>query len=225
MSGAAIDLYHTLWSPPSRAVRMIGRAVGAQFNLIECNLMAGEHMKPEYLKMNPLHTVPTINDNGFYVWESRAIGHYLINKFAPGTSLIPTDLRRRALYDQMLFFDYSLLFSFSTMTRKVLLGAKQLDRSDVKRCHECLRLLNSFLSESEYLVGDEITMVDYSAAASIAGCQTGMFGISGHPHTQRWFNKVRNEIDGFDEINEPGVQMIQAFMSMATPPDPKPSKL
>ena len=51
-AGAAIDLYHTLWSPPSRAVRMIGRAVGARFNLIECDLMGGEHMKPEFLKVS-----------------------------------------------------------------------------------------------------------------------------------------------------------------------------
>ena len=56
-------------------------------------------------------------------------------------------------------------------TRKVLLGASKLDRSDVKKCTESLRLLNSFLAEREYLVGEEITMVDYSVAASIAVCQ------------------------------------------------------
>ena len=50
-AGAAIDLYHAIWSPPSRAVRMIGRAVGARFNLIDCNLMEGEHLKPEFLKV------------------------------------------------------------------------------------------------------------------------------------------------------------------------------
>ena len=55
--------------------------------------------------------------------------------------------------------------------RKVLVGAPQLHPADIKKCNESLRLLNSFLSEADYLVGDEITMVDYSAAASIAGCQ------------------------------------------------------
>ena len=61
--------------------------------------------------------------------------------------------------------------------RKVLVGAPQLDPADIKKCNASLRLLNSFLSEADYLVGDEITMVDYSAAASIAGCQVCTGGL------------------------------------------------
>lgn len=224
-AAAAIELYHTLFSPPSRAVRMIGRAVGAQFNLIDCNLIQGDHVKPAFLKMNPMHTVPTMNDNGFVLWESRAIGHYLVSKFAPDSSLVPSELRRRALYDQRLFFDYALLSNLSSMTRKAVLGKTKLDRTDIKKCNESLRLLNSFLSEADYMVGDEITMVDYSVAASIAGLQSGVVNISNCPHIQRWFTRVSTEIDGFDEINGPGVQMLTAFMGTLTPPDDSQSKL
>ena len=110
-------------------------------------------------------------------------------------------------------------------TRKVLLGARQLNPADVKKCNTSLHLLNTFLSEADYLAGDQITMVDYTVAAVICGCQTGTINISSHPHTQRWFSRVSREIEGFDEINEPAVQIMSAFMSNVTLPDDSQSKL
>ena len=38
---------------------------------------------PEYRAMNPNGTVPTIDDNGFILWESNVIVRYLAMKYAP----------------------------------------------------------------------------------------------------------------------------------------------
>ena len=38
---------------------------------------------PEYRKMNPNGTVPTIDDEGFVLWESNVIVRYLAQKYAP----------------------------------------------------------------------------------------------------------------------------------------------
>jgi glutathione S-transferase len=75
-----IDLYYMSMSAPCRAVLLTAKMVGIEINLKTINLMQGEHMQPEFLKINPQHTVPCLDDSGFVVTESRAICAYLVNK-------------------------------------------------------------------------------------------------------------------------------------------------
>jgi len=67
-----LDFYYVPGSAPCRSVLMTAKAVGVDLNLKLTNLMAGEHLTPEFIKMNPQHTIPTLNDDGFALWESRA---------------------------------------------------------------------------------------------------------------------------------------------------------
>jgi glutathione S-transferase len=59
-----MDFYYLPGSAPCRAVQMTAKAVGVELNLKKTNLMAGEHMTPEFLKVSfdidfPTHTLPT----------------------------------------------------------------------------------------------------------------------------------------------------------------------
>lgn len=47
-----LDFYYLPGSAPCRAVRMVAKAVGVDLNLKLTNLMAGEHMTPEYLAVS-----------------------------------------------------------------------------------------------------------------------------------------------------------------------------
>lgn len=46
-----IDLYYFPPSPPCRSVLMLGKALRINFNLKNVNIMAGEHITPEFLKV------------------------------------------------------------------------------------------------------------------------------------------------------------------------------
>ena len=57
--------------------------------------------RPEYLAMNPNGRVPTIDDDGFILWESNAIIRYLAEKYGAGT-LCAADLEGRADADRWM---------------------------------------------------------------------------------------------------------------------------
>jgi len=60
--------------------------------------------------MNIQHTIPTMDDNGFYMNESRAMLQYLANKYSKDDSLYPKDPKQRAIVDMRLMFDQGTLY-------------------------------------------------------------------------------------------------------------------
>lgn len=63
-----------------------------------------EHRSKEFFRINPLHQVPTLDDNGFFITDSHAIISYL----AANTNLTSPDPRILARINQILFFDFEL---------------------------------------------------------------------------------------------------------------------
>lgn len=108
-----LQLYYTLGSPPSRACLQTIRILGLEVEVKNLNLLKGEQMSPEYLKINPMHQVPALVDGDFVLTESRAIMAYLVNSRKPGSSLYPLDPKKRALVDQRLYFDNVSFFELA----------------------------------------------------------------------------------------------------------------
>ena len=53
----------------SRAVLLTAQALDVEFEEIFINSIAGDTRKPEFVAVNPQHTVPTLDDDGFILWE------------------------------------------------------------------------------------------------------------------------------------------------------------
>lgn len=97
---------------------MVAKVLGVDLNLKQLNVHAQENMAPEFLKINPQHSIPTLVDNGFALWESRAILGYLVDKYGKDDSLYPKDPQKRAVVNQRLYFDLGSLYK--TMTGEKL---------------------------------------------------------------------------------------------------------
>lgn len=76
------------------------------------NLFEKEQLKDHFVKINPQHCVPTLVDDGFVLWESRAIAAYLVEKTHPeGHSLYPSCPKKRAIINQRLHFDCATFYT------------------------------------------------------------------------------------------------------------------
>ena len=187
-----IDLYYMEASAPCRSVMMTAKMVGVELNLKKTDLMAGDNMKPEYIKMNPQHNIPTIDDDGFYLNESRAICAYLVNQYGKDDTLYPKDPKVRALVDQRLYFDMGVLYQrFGLVYVSFLIliivfclndfsnvwilqlqypvmfkGATKIDESAMTDLNGALDFLETFLTQNKYAACDHLTIADISLVAS-----------------------------------------------------------
>ncbi|KAK2588572.1 hypothetical protein KPH14_006346 [Odynerus spinipes] len=173
-----IDLYHLPSSPPCRAVRLAASVLGVELNLKEVNLMAGEQNKPEFIKMNPQHVIPTIDDNGFYLWESRAIMAYLAEQYGKDDSLYPKDPKKRAVVNQRLFFDQGTLYqSFADFFYPMVFGAPR-DETKFEKIGTAIGFLEKFLENQNYVAGKNMTIADLTIAATISQFEVIKYDLS-----------------------------------------------
>lgn len=68
-----------------------------------------ENLELRFIRKNPLHTVPFLDDNGFYLTDSHAITQYLVETKAPASTLIGHTPKEKAIMNDRLFFD-NILF-------------------------------------------------------------------------------------------------------------------
>lgn len=105
-----LTLYYASGSPPCRAVYILAKNLGLEFKVQNVNMMVGEHHSEEFTKLNPLQKIPVLIDGDFVLTESRAIMVYLVDSRKPGSDLYPTDPKARALVDQKLYYDATVVF-------------------------------------------------------------------------------------------------------------------
>lgn len=91
-----LKLYNAAHSTCSQKVRICLAEKHLPFEDIKLDLGKGkDHLKPEYLRINPNGVVPTLVDDGNIIIDSSVICEYLDEKY-PAVRLSPEDLVERA---------------------------------------------------------------------------------------------------------------------------------
>ncbi|XP_055622111.1 glutathione S-transferase 1 isoform X3 [Toxorhynchites rutilus septentrionalis] len=208
-----MDFYYLPGSAPCRAVQMTAAAVGVELNLKLTNLMAGEHMKPEFLKINPQHCIPTLVDNGFSLWESRAIMIYLVEKYGKDDKLYPKEPQKRAVVNQRMFFDQGTLYQrFADYFYPQLFAKQPPNAENEKKMLDALGFLNTFLEGASYVAGEQLTLADLTILATISTYEVAKVDLGKYPNVAGWFERLRKEAPGAD-INEAGIEEFKKYLN------------
>ena len=99
----AFKLYNAPQSTCSQRVRFVLNAKALPFEEVKLNLLEGDQLKPEYLKLNPNGVVPTLDHDGEIVTDSTVITEYL-DEVAPAQSFTPENAVARARMRALMHF-------------------------------------------------------------------------------------------------------------------------
>lgn len=211
----SVDLYYAPLSAPCRSILMAAKALGVTLNLKLTNPLAGETRTPEFIKMNIQHTIPTLDDGGFYINESRAALQYLANKYGKDDKLYPKDPKARAQVDMKLNFDMGTLYTkFAEAYYPSLWAGQPIDKEKMEKLDEALGWLEHYVSEG-YVAGSTLTIADFAIISSLSTIEAVGHDLSKVPKVQAYFEKVKGEIEGYQELNQDGADQFGAMAKEA----------
>lgn len=168
------------------------------------NILEKEHLTPEFLKKNPQHTVPTLDDNGNILWDSHAICTYLIGKYATDDSLYPKDLYERAKVDQRLHFDSGILFPRLRAVGYRIFFEKAYDflPQHIAALQEAYDLTEKFLETDQYMVGNRLTLADLACVTTITQIDRSFLPLDNdkYPKIRAWLDRLA-ELPYFYDLN------------------------
>jgi len=156
--------YHPL-STYSRRVRIACLEKGIDIQLVELDMAKGAHRSPDYLRLNPYGRVPTLEEDGFVLYESTAILEYL-EATHPVPPLVPADARGCALIAMhMKLCDIQLARQTGIIIfPKRFLPRERWDDAAMaqakKEIEKHLAIVEQQLAGREWMVGERYSLVE-----------------------------------------------------------------
>jgi glutathione S-transferase len=193
-----IKLYDAPQSPNARKVRLFAAELGIPLVRAPLNFAAGELRSPAYLAMNPNGKVPTIEDDGFVLWESAAILRYLARK-KPERGFAPADPQKAARLEQWMFWfaahvEPSLLVLVVERLVKPFLGEKGNDPALTEDAETALvrflGILEAQLEGKDFILGDE-SLADFQAAPWLESGTRIAVDLSRYGNITRWLARMQ----------------------------------
>jgi glutathione S-transferase len=169
--------------------------LGLPFERVDAGMQFGVNDTPEYKAMNPNALVPTIDDDGFVLWESHAIVRYLSRKHGAGT-LWPEDARVNADADRWMDWYHATVWPdmgplfwnlIRTAPEKRNMALVEEKRGKLAKS---FAIVDTQLAQRDYLAGASLTMGDIPMG--IAAWRWFELPIErpALPNLERWYKRV-----------------------------------
>lgn len=134
------------------------------YELVLLDFAKGDHKQPAHLARQPFGQMPSIEDDGFSMYESRAICRY-INEKRKG-NLVPADIQGRARMEQWISIETS---NFTPHAMKFVyhhvFGWKQDDATLAtagEKMDLALGIMDAHLAANPYMAGETFSIADIS---------------------------------------------------------------
>ncbi|KAJ7174765.1 glutathione S-transferase [Mycena filopes] len=195
---AILKLYGSKFATCTRRVATVLHELQVPFELVEVDLMNGEHKKPAYLAKQPFGQIPYIDDDGFILYETRAICRYVAAKH-PQSGLIPTEPKANALFEQAAAaevsnFDPSASKAGLEFFKQKVMGMtpdQAIVDAELAALDKKLEGYEAILAKHRYVAGETITLADlfhlpYASLVTLGGSDI----MTRRPNVARWYKEL-----------------------------------
>jgi glutathione S-transferase len=198
-----MKLYYFETLNPQKACA-VARYLGSPVEFVRVDLGKGANRAPDYLAINPNGKVPALTDGSLRLWEADAIMSYLAK--AAGSDLWPGDARqfdvlRWLSWNSNHFTRHAGALYFQHVI-KPRFGLGEVDAKAVAEATGFLkqfaRVLNDHLDGRKYLVGDALTVADFSVAVTLPHAEQAKIPLGDFPQIERWHARL-NELPAWRE--------------------------
>lgn len=180
--------------PRSRAFRVLWLAneAGIKYEHIPVSIMVenAQCKEPWYVALNPNARVPTIDDDGFVLWESAAINLYLAEKYK--CALYPTTAQGRGRMLQWAYFVSNdvetpivTMFQHRVMFPPEKRNPAIADAAEAQLVAK-LKVLDAHLAKNANFGGDTWDMTDFMVASVLYTLTAIKYDLSKYPQLEAW---------------------------------------
>jgi GST-like protein len=188
---------HFVPTPNGHKISIMLEEIGLPYELKHYNLPEGDHLKPEFRRINPNARLPAMVDHApadgggpFAVFETGAMLQYLAEKTG---QLIPGDLRGRSLCLQWLSWQIAGFGPFQGQAHHFIRYAPEGQDYGIERyrreTERALHVLNRRLGEVDYLAGD-YSIADIATWPWVRATRAIEMSLDPFPNIQRWFAAI-----------------------------------
>jgi glutathione S-transferase len=190
-----IKLYGSPLSTCTRKVLMTLGETQTPFEMNVIDFATGAHKKEPHISRQPFGRIPAIDDDGFEMFESRAIARYLAEK--TNSPLIPSDIRARAKMEQWIsietseFAPHAMKFVYEhTFKRKQDQSVLDAATAALKTT---LRVMNDQLAKTPFISGESFTIADigYMPYVEYVMASPAKELVTPHERVGAWWEKIR----------------------------------
>jgi glutathione S-transferase len=205
-----MKLYFHPFSGNSRRVLLVATHLDVPLERIEIDLPKGEQRGAPHKSRNPNGLVPVLEDDGFVLWESRAIMQYLAER-TPGQTLLPTGVRERADVQRWLYWCAAHMAPSNTILVfenfvKARTGRGEPDPAAIARGEALVAqnaaILDAHLADKTWVAQDRLTLADLSLSASFALAGPARLPIAPYANLRAWLGRVQ-ELDAWKRTAPP----------------------
>ncbi|KAF5370309.1 hypothetical protein D9758_006884 [Tetrapyrgos nigripes] len=198
-----LTIYGIPRSTSTKRIVVVCKEKNIPYRIVSIKMLENEHKTPAFLEKQPFGQIPYVvdEDDGFMLFESRAICRYIANKYASqGTPLIPTDPKELAIFEQAASFELNNFEAIANPLyhEKVIHPIYHKIPTNESFVAHYVSTLNQrldgyerILSKQTYICGEKLTLVDLFHLSFLDKVYLMLpETIDSRPNVARWYQAL-----------------------------------